>query len=107
MPRFDFPLLCPNCLTIYLDLAGTLSEFTLISCSSCSTYVARWGELEASIAQGGQHRAYCTMARSFGKSDLILFHVNGFTSLIQDFGRPVFSNVWMRLPAPGNDTIMS
>jgi hypothetical protein len=47
----------------YANKAGLpiddLTRFTLIRCSSCGTYLGRWGEVEASFAaQGGQRGVF-------------------------------------------------
>lgn len=57
--RLDFQLECPNCLTVYLNLPDDLTRLTMIRCSSCGTYLGRWGELGASFAaQCGQHGVF-------------------------------------------------
>jgi hypothetical protein len=71
--RLDFQLECSNCLTVYINLPDDLTRFTLIRCSSCGTYLGRWGELEASLRHSAASAAFlkCVLARSFGKHDLI------------------------------------
>lgn len=57
--KLDQGLACQSCGTIYLNIPENVTSDTPISCSSCGSFLACWGELEKAFnRQGGQHGVF-------------------------------------------------
>lgn len=52
--QFNGKLECLECHTIYLSIPVDVSSESLIHCSTCNAYIARWHEIEENfVDQGG------------------------------------------------------